>query len=412
MKRVVITGVGVVSPVGNNAEIFWNSIKTGQSGVDLVTRFNTDDMTCKVAAEVKDFSTDGYIEKKEAKRMDLFTQYGVVAAKMALEDSKLDIKNGDPERVGVIIGSGIGGISTLEDQHKVLMEKGPRRVSPFFIPMLISNILPAQIAIMTGAKGYNQTVVSACASSTNAIGDAFRLLQRGDLDIVISGGAEAAITPLSFSGFCSMKAMSTRNSNPKMASCPFDADRDGFIMGEGAGVVILEELEHAKSRGANILAEICGYGVSNDAYHITAPAPDGIGAAKAMELAIKDAGIQPNEVEYINAHGTSTPYNDKFETNAIKQIFGEHAYTLAVSSTKSMTGHLLGAAGGIEAIITSLALTEGFLPPTINYVTPDPDCDLDYIINQGREKEINYALSNSFGFGGHNATILLKKYRM
>ncbi|WHH59414.1 beta-ketoacyl-ACP synthase II [Petroclostridium sp. X23] len=409
-RRVVITGVGAVTPIGHGKEAFWNAIKEGQCGIDLVTRFDTTDYTCKIAAEVKDFDVTQYVDRKEAKRMDRYTHYAMAASKMALEDANINVEELDGERVGVILGSGVGGIGTLEDQHSTLMAKGPGRVSPFFIPMMISNMAAGHIAIMTGAKAVNETIVSACASGTNAIGDAFRAIRNGDVDVVISGGAEAPITPLAFAGFCSMKAMSTRNDDPKCACSPFDAERDGFVMGEGAGIVILEELEHALNRGANIIAEVVGYGSTDDAYHITAPAPNGEGGARAMKLAIKDAGIEASDVDYINAHGTSTPYNDKYETAAIKTVFGDHAFKFAVSSTKSMTGHLLGAAGGIEAIVCALALKEGYIPATMNYKNADAECDLDYVINKGRNQEIQYALSNSLGFGGHNATILLKKY--
>lgn len=409
-KRVVITGVGVVSPIGHGKEIFWNAIKEGKCGIDTVTRFDPTDYTCQIAAEVKNFNIDDYIDKKEAKRMDRYTHYAVAACKMALEDAKLSVGELNGERVGIILGSGVGGIETLEDQHSKLLEKGPGRVSPFFIPMMISNMAAGHMAIMTGAKAKNLTVVSACASGTNAIGDSFRAICSGDADVMITGGAEAPITPLAFAGFCSMKAMSTRNDNPQGACSPFDANRDGFVMGEGAGILVLEELQHALNRGANIIAEIVGYGSTDDAYHITAPAPEGEGGARAMKLAIEDAGITREEVDYINAHGTSTPYNDKFETAAIKSVFEEHAYKLAVSSTKSMTGHLLGAAGAVEAVICALALKEGYIPATINYKNPDPECDLDYVVNEGRKKDIRYAISNSLGFGGHNATVALKKY--
>ena len=409
-RRVVITGAGVVSPIGHGKETFWSGIKEGKCGIDKLTRFDSSNYTCKITAEVKDFDISEYVDKKEAKRMDRYTHYAVAACKMAIEDANLNMQALDTERVGVILGSGVGGIETLEQQHAKLVTKGPGRVSPFFIPMMISNMAAGQMAIMTGAKAKNLTVVSACASGTNAIGDAFREIARGDADVMITGGAESPITPLSFAGFCSMKAMSTRNDDPKAACRPFDADRDGFVMGEGAGIVVLEDLEHAINRGANIIAEVVGYGSTDDAYHITAPAPEGEGGARAMKLAIEDAGIEPEQVEYINAHGTSTPYNDKYETAGIKTTFGEHAYKLAVSSTKSMTGHLLGAAGAVEVIICALSLKDGFVPATINYQTPDPECDLNYVVNEGRTANIEYAISNSLGFGGHNATIALKKY--
>jgi 3-oxoacyl-[acyl-carrier-protein] synthase II len=408
-KRVVITGMGVVSSLGNGSDELWNSIKEGKSGISTVERFDISAFNTKVAAEIKDFVATDYMDKKDAKRMDRFNKYAIAATKMAMEQTSLDLEKVDQYRFGVIVGSGIGGIETLEDQQNVLTSRGPGRVSPFFIPMMIANMATGRIAIQYGAKGFNECVVTACATSTNAIGDAFKVIQRGDADVMITGGAEASITPLSFAGFCSMKAMSTTE-DPTIASRPFDAGRNGFVMGEGAGIIILEEYEHAVNRGANIVAEIVGYGCTNDAYDIVAPADGGEGGAKCMELAIKDAGIKPEEVDYINAHGTSTELNDKNETTAIKKVFGEHAFKLAVSSTKSMTGHLLGAAGAVEAIITSLSLKEGFLAPTINYRTPDPACDLDYVPNEGRKANLKYALSNSLGFGGHNAAIALKKY--
>lgn len=409
-KRVVVTGIGAITPIGTGKERFWQALKAGQSGIGRISKFDVTDYPTKIAGEVKDFDPIEYIDKKEARRMDRFTQYGVAATKLAIEDAKLDVEKVDSHRFGVVLGSGIGGIETLEKEYEKLMNKGPSRVSPFFIPMMISNIGAGQISMTFGAKGPNTTVVTACASSTNAIGDAFKIIQRGDADVMITGGAESSITPLSVAGFCSMKALSTRNDEPEKASRPFDKDRDGFVMGEGSGILILEELEHAISRGAHIYAEVVGYGMSADAYHITAPAPEGEGAARAMRNAIKDANILPEDIDYINAHGTSTPFNDKFETMAIKSVFGEYAYKLSVSSTKSMTGHLLGAAGGIEAIACSLAIDEGFIPPTINYTTPDIECDLDYVPNEGRKVEVQYALSNSLGFGGHNASIILKKY--
>lgn len=410
MKRVVITGVGAITPVGSGREQMWDNIKKGVCGIDRISKFDPSDFACQIAAEVNDFSAADYIDKKEAKRMDPFVQYATAAAKMAVEDAKLDMEKENPERVGCFAGSGIGGISTLCEQHVRLLEKGPSKVSPFMIPMMISNMAVGQISIMFNCKGVNLTAVSACASGTDALGQAFLAIQRGDADVIISGGAEATITPLALAGFSSMKALSTRNDDPKSACSPFDAKRDGFVMGEGAGMLILEELEHALRRGANIIAEFVGYGSSNDAYHMTAPAPDGEGGARCMAAALESAGIKPEQVDYINAHGTSTPYNDKFETAAIKSVFGDHAYKLAVSSTKSMTGHMLGAAGGVEGIITALAVNEGVLPPTIGYKNPDPDCDLDYVTDGCRSAEINYAVSNSLGFGGHNASIVLKKY--
>jgi 3-oxoacyl-[acyl-carrier-protein] synthase II len=408
-KRVVITGMGVVSSLGIGVDKFWNSIKEGKSGISSVSRFDVSNMPTKVAAEIKDFEPTDYLDKKEAKRMDRYTQFAMVAAKQAVEASGIDLEKVDKYRFGVIVGSGIGGIETLEGQHEVLLNKGPGRVSPFFIPMMIANMASGRIAIQYGAKGFNECVVTACATSTNAIGDAFKVIQRGDADIMLTGGSEASITPLSFAGFCSMKAMATTE-DPAVACRPFDAERNGFVMAEGAGILLIEEYEHAVKRGANIIAEVVGYACTNDAYDIVAPAPEGEGGARCMKLAVDDAGIKPDEIDYINAHGTSTDYNDKFETAAIKTVFGAHAHKLAVSSTKSMTGHLLGGAGAVEAIITALSLKDGFIPATINYKTPDPECDLDYVPCQGRKADIKYALSNSLGFGGHNATIVLKKY--
>lgn len=410
MKRAVITGVGAVTPVGIGKEEMWKNIKEGVCGIDRITRFDASEFSCQIAAEVKNFDPSLYMEKKEAKRMDLFVQYAVAGAKMAIEDAGLDMQKEEPTRVGVMLGSGIGGIITLCEQHEKLLEKGPGKVSPFMIPMMISNMAVGQVAITFGCKGVNLTAVSACASGTDAIGQALYAIRRGDADVMITGGSEATVCPLALAGFASMKALSTRNDNPKGACSPFDAGRDGFVMGEGSGILVLEEVEHAKARGAHIIAEVVGYASTNDAYHMTAPAPEGEGGARCMEAAVKDAGIEPSAVGYINAHGTSTPYNDKFETMAIKAVFGDHAYKLAVSSTKSMTGHMLGAAGGVEGIITALAIEDGFLPPTVNYVTPDPECDLDYVVNTGRPADIQYAVSNSLGFGGHNASIVLKKY--
>lgn len=410
MNRVVITGVGGITPVGKGKDEIWNSIKNGVSGIGTVSKFDPTDFACHVGAEVKDFDPTEYIDKKEAKRMDLFVQYAIAGAKLAADDAGLDMSVEDKNRVGVMIGSGIGGINTLCEQHKRMLDKGPGKVSPFMIPMMISNMAVGQVAIAFGCKGVNLTTVSACASGTDAIGQALLAIRRGDADVIFAGGTEATINELALAGFSSMKALTTRNDIPEKACSPFDAKRDGFIMGEGSGILILESLEHAKARGAEIIAELVGYGSSNDAYHMTAPAPDGEGGARCMAAAVADAGIKPEEVDYINAHGTSTPYNDKFETAAIKTVFGDHAYKLAVSSTKSMTGHMLGAAGGVEGIITALAVKEGFLPPTINLETPDPECDLDYVPNKGRQADIKYAVSNSLGFGGHNASIVIKKY--
>lgn len=408
-RRVVVTGIGAVTPLGNDAETTWNNIIEGVSGIGPVTRLNADDFPAKVAAEVKEFNVENFIDKKDARKMDRFTHYAVAASLMAVKDSGLEINDENAPRVGVWIGSGIGGMETFEQQHETFMNRGYRRVSPFFVPMMIPDMATGQVSITLGARGFNSCTVTACATGTNSIGDAFKVIQRGDADVMVSGGAEAPITKMSFAGFCANTALST-NHDPQKASRPFDKNRDGFVMGEGAGIVVLEELEHALARGAKIYAEIVGYGATGDAYHITAPAPEGEGGARAMKMALDDGGLAPEEVGYINAHGTSTEYNDKFETMAIKAVFGEHAYNLAVSSTKSMTGHLLGAAGGIEAIFTVLALKEGILPPTINLETPDSECDLDYVPNEARKQQVNAAISNSLGFGGHNATIAFRKY--
>ncbi len=408
-RRVVITGIGAVTPLGNDAETTWNNIVEGVSGIGPVTRLNADDFPAKVAAEVKEFNVENFIDKKDARKMDRFTHYAVAASLMAVKDSALEITDENAPRVGVWIGSGIGGMETFEQQHETFMNRGYRRVSPFFVPMMIPDMATGQVSITLGARGFNSCTVTACATGTNSIGDAFKVIQRGDADVMVTGGAEAPITKMSFAGFCANTALST-NHDPQKASRPFDQNRDGFVMGEGAGIVVLEELEHALARGAKIYAEIVGYGATGDAYHITAPAPEGEGGARAMKMALDDARLAPEEVGYINAHGTSTEYNDKYETMAIKTVFGEHAYKLAVSSTKSMTGHLLGAAGGIEAIFTVLALKEGILPPTINLENPDPECDLDYVPNEARRQQVNAAISNSLGFGGHNATIAFRKY--
>jgi len=409
-QRVVITGMGAVTPLGIGVEEFWGNIIKGKSGIDKITKFDTSNLTSKIAGEVKDFEPSCYMDKKEARRMDRFTQFAVAGAKMAIEDAKIDLEKVDSDRMGVVLGSGVGGMETLENQMKVMYEKGPGRVSPFFIPMMISNMAAGQIAITVGAKGPCFTVVTACASGTNALGDAFKIIQQGRADIVIAGGAEAAITPLAMAGFCSMKALSKRNEEPQLASRPFDKERDGFVMGEGAGILILESLEHAQKRGAFIYAEVLGYGSTADAHHITAPAPGGVGAAKAMLNALNDAGLSPKRVNYINAHGTSTELNDKYETMGIKETFKEHAYKLAISSTKSMTGHMLGAAGGVEMIVLALAVQHNVVPPTINYDVPDPYCDLDYVPNKARKMQVDYAMSNSLGFGGHNASVLIGKF--
>ncbi len=411
MKRVVITGLGPVTPIGIGKGEYWNSLINGKSGVGYITRFDTEEFPTKIAAEIKDFTPEDYIDKRELRRMDRFTQYALVATHLALKDGEVILEKEDKERIGVVLGSGIGGMETLEAEHSKLLEKGPRRVSPVFIPMMISNMASGQISIYYGLKGPSMVITTACASGTHAIGESFRMIQNGICDLIITGGSEAAITPIALAGFSSMKALSTRNDEPSKASRPFDKSRDGFVMGEGAGVVILEELEHALRRGARIYAEVVGYGATSDAYHMTAPDPSADGAKRAMELALKDGNIDYRQVGYINAHGTSTYYNDKLETLAIKELFKEHAYKLNISSTKSMTGHLLGAAGGIEAIATALAINEGKIPPTINYETPDEECDLNYTPNQFVEKEVEYAMSNSLGFGGHNATILLKKWK-
>ncbi|MCM3787927.1 beta-ketoacyl-ACP synthase II [Domibacillus sp. 8LH] len=408
-RRVVITGLGIVSPVGNTVEEAWSSITAGKSGIKPMTRLNADDYPAKVAAEIRDFEPEQFIEKKEARKMDRFTQFAVAAAKMAVADAKLEITEENAPRIGVWVGSGIGGMETFETQYKTFLERGYRRVSPFFVPMMIPDMAAGQVSIYLGAKGVNSCTVTACATGTNSIGDAFKVIQRGDADAMISGGTEAPITQMSVAGFCANTALST-NPDPATASRPFDAERDGFVIGEGAGIVVLEELEHAKARGAHIYAEIVGYGSTGDAHHITAPAPEGEGGSRAMKMALDDAGLAPSDIDYINAHGTSTPYNDKFETAAIKTVFGDHAKQLAVSSTKSMTGHLLGAAGGVEAIFTALAIQENTLPPTINLQNPDPECDLDYVPNEARKSEVRAAMSNSLGFGGHNATIVLKQY--
>ncbi|MDK2984745.1 MAG: 3-oxoacyl-[acyl-carrier-protein] synthase [Clostridia bacterium] len=410
MNRVVVTGMGVISPVGIGLENFWQSLVEGKSGVGPITHFDASELSTRIAAEVKDFDAKDYIDRKEAKRMDRFTQFAVAAAKMASQDAGLEMEKLNSDRVGVVLGTGIGGTDTFEKQHKVLQDKGPGRVSPFFVPMMIANMAAGHISINLGAKGPNYTVITACASGTNAIGEAFKLLQRGDADVVITGGTEAAITPMSFSGFCSMKALSTHNDEPQKASRPFDKNRDGFVMGEGSGILILETLEHAKKRGASIYAEIVGYGATADAYHITAPAPEGEGGARAMSNALKDAGLNPSDIDYINAHGTSTPLNDKFETAAIKKVFGDNAKKVAISSTKSMIGHLLGAAGAVELITSILTINKGIITPTINYEERDPECDLDYVPNEAREANVNYALSNSLGFGGNNATLIVKKF--
>jgi 3-oxoacyl-[acyl-carrier-protein] synthase II len=410
-RRVVLTGLGALTPVGNTTEEFWSALKQGKSGIGPITRFDATGYPTRIAGEVRGFDEGKYVDKKEARRLDPYLKYAIATSVMAVEDAALDLAKVDGTRVGVLIGSGIGGITTLIEGEDVRRTKGVDRVSPFVIPMLIVNMAAGLVSMRFGAKGPNSSVVTACATGNHAIGDAYKIIERGDADVMIAGGAEAMIVPLTIAGFCSMKAMSTRNDEPEKASRPFDAGRDGFVCGEGAGIVVLEALEHAVRRDARIYGEVVGYGMTADAHHMTAPDPEGDGATRAMQLALADAGIEPGAVGYVNAHGTSTPYNDKFETIAIKRVFGEHARKLAVSSTKSMTGHLLGAAGGIEAIATTLAIYHGLLPPTINYDTPDPECDLDYVPNQARKVDVEYALSNAFGFGGTNATLAFRRYR-
>ncbi|MFF5996754.1 beta-ketoacyl-ACP synthase II [Lysinibacillus sp. KU-BSD001] len=408
-RRVVVTGIGAVTPLGNTVEDTWAAAKAGKSGVGPLTRVDAEKFSAKVAAQVNDFDIEQFVERKEARKMDRFTQYAIAASLMAHKDSALEINESNAARVGVWIGSGIGGMETYEQQFLTFQERGARRVSPFFIPMMIPDMASGQVSIYLGAKGPNSCSVTACASGTNSIGDAFKVIERGDADVMFTGGAEAPIVNMAIAGFTANTALTT-NADPATASRPFDKNRDGFVIGEGSGMLVLEELEHAKARGAKIYAEVLGYGATGDAHHITAPAPEGEGAARAMHMALSTAGINPEQVDYINAHGTSTPYNDLFETLAVKSVFGEHAYKLAMSSTKSMTGHLLGAAGGIEAIFTVLALKEGILPPTINLQEQDPECDLDYVPNEARQVNIEYAMSNSLGFGGHNASLLFKKY--
>jgi len=408
--RVAVTGVGVVSPIGIGKDRFWNGLVEGRSGVGPITRFDAAGFDTRIAAEVHDFDPTAWMERKETRRNDRFVQFAYAASRMALDDAKFSLTAENAPRVGVLIGSGIGGAETWEEQHRNLLERGPGRVSPFFIPMIIVNMAAGVVSILLGAKGPNSSVVTACATGGNAIGDATRIIQRGEADAMIAGGSEATITPLSLAGFCSMKAMSTRNDEPERASRPFDAKRDGFVMGEGAGIVLLESLEQARSREAHIYGELVGYGMSGDAYHITQPDPEADGASRSIRNALRDAKMSPSEVDYINAHGTSTPYNDKTETLAIKKVFGDHARKVAVSSTKSMTGHLLGAAGGVELIACALAIEHQTLPPTINYEVPDPECDLDYVPNTARKAAVRTAMSNAFGFGGHNAILILRRY--
>lgn len=409
-RRVVVTGLGVTSPVGNDIDSFWKSLCSGTSGIDKVTSFDISDYPTKIAGEVKDIDFSQYVDPKEVKRTDRVILLALVAAHNAIKDSGLDLSSINLERCGVIVGSGIGGMATLENEHTKLIERGPGRVSPFLIPMMIPDMPAGRISMNYGFRGPNYAVVSACASAAHSLGDAFMMIKSGLADVIIAGGTEAVITPLAFAGFCSMKAMSTRNDNPKKASSPFDMKRDGFIMGEGSGMIILESLEHAIARKAKIYSEMVGYGTSGDAHHLSAPAPEGAGAQIAIKMALASASLKPSDIDYINAHGTSTPLNDKYESCAIKKVFGECAYNLHISSTKSMTGHLLGASGAIEFIATTLALRDGIIPPTINYEDPDPECDLNYTPNSAVKKPLRYALSNSFGFGGHNACLALGKY--
>lgn len=408
-NRVVITGMGAVTPLGKDVASYWDGIKQGKCGIDHIKSFDTENFKVKIAGEVKDFNPSEAVGRKEAKRLDRFAQFAVAAAKEALSDSGLDMNDIDATRAGAIIGSGIGGLSTIEEQQTKLMNSGPDRVSPLFIPMAISNMAAGNVAITIGLKGICSCVVTACAAGTNAIGDAFKLIQHGEQDIVFAGGSEASVTPLAIAGFTSMTALST-SEDPSHASIPFDKNRDGFVMGEGAGVLVLESLEHAKKRNAKIYAEIVGYGYSSDAYHITSPDPSGDGGTRSMQKAVDDAGVDPSQIDYVNAHGTSTPYNDKIETAAIKRVFGDHSKDMVVNSTKSMIGHLLGAAGAVEAIASALSLKEGFVHATLGLTEEDPECDLDYVKGEGRNMDIKYALSNSLGFGGHNASILLKKW--
>lgn len=410
-RRVVITGMGVISPIGQTKEEFWASLMEGRSGISEIDRFDVSAFTTRIAAQVNNFNSQDYIPRKEARRMDLFVQYACAAARAAMEDAGFKIAPDNAARTGVWVGSGIGGLETIEKQHTAMMQKGPSAINPFFIPMLIPNMAAGQISIMAGAKGPNGCTVTACASASNSIGEAFQLIQDGKADVMISGGAEASITPLGIGGFCALKALSTQNEEPSKACRPFDLNRDGFVMGEGAGILILEELEHAQERGARIYAELVGYGASGDACHMVQPDPEGKGAVLAFQMALAQAGIKPEEVDYINAHGTGTNLNDFMETRAIKEVFGDHSYNMLVSSTKANTGHMLGAAGAVELIASTLALMHNTVPPTLNLETPDPDCDLDYVPGEPRERELNIAMSDSLGFGGHNAALIIRKFR-
>tara|TARA_Y100001960_G_C14752005_1_gene869019 strand:+ start:646 stop:1887 length:1242 start_codon:yes stop_codon:yes gene_type:complete len=408
--RVVVTGIGLVTPVGLNSESTWNSLVEGRSGIDYISLFDAEGYESRIAGEVDNFDASAALGRKEAKRLDRFSQFACVAALEALEHANLNMEKENADRVGVLIGSGVGGIITISDQHKILLKRGPKRVSPFLVPMMLGDMASGQVSMMIGAKGPNFSTVSACATGADSIGEALEMIRRGRADVVIAGGTEAAICEIGVAGFNSCMALSTRNEDPQGASRPFDSDRDGFVLGEGAGLLVLESLEHAEKRGANILAEMSGYGASSDAHHVTQPHPDGEGAARAMKWAIEDAGITPDKVDYINAHGTSTPLNDKYETIAMKRMYGDHAYNLAISSTKSMTGHLLGAAGAIEAAFTVLAIKNDIVPPTINIENPDPDCDLNYIPNTAKKQPVNVAMSNSLGFGGHNASLVFERF--
>ena len=409
-RRVVVTGLGAVTPLGTGIEKTWERLLKGESGVDTITQFDASAFPCRIAGEARDFTPLDYIDRKDVKRMDRFTQFALAGATMAIEEAAVSITDATADRIGCLLGVGLGGLATLESNHAKLLRTGPDRVSPFFVPMLIGNMAAGQVCIRFGLRGPNSCVSTACAAGTHAIGDAYRLIQRGEADVMVTGGAEAAVTPLGLGGFCAMRAVSTRNDEPQQASRPFDKERDGFVMGEGSGILVLEELEHARQRGAKIYAELVGYGMSADAHHMTQPDPDARGVALCMQHALHDAGMEPQEVDYINAHGTSTPYNDKFETLAIHKVFGEHASQLAVSSTKSMTGHLFGAAGGIEGIFTALAIARDVIPPTINWETRDDECDLDYVPNMPRYTPVTVAMSNSLGFGGTNASVIFKKY--
>jgi 3-oxoacyl-[acyl-carrier-protein] synthase II len=402
--------MGVVTPLGSDLEVFWQNLLAGRSGIGPVTRFDTTKFDTKIGGEVKDFKAENYMPVKEARRTDRFTRYAVGAAKMAFADSHLDLAKEDINRIGVLIGSGIGGMETIVDQCRVLFEKGPQRVSPFMIPMLIINMASGYVSMLLGLKGPNLACVTACATATHALGEAARIIEHGDAEVMVAGGSEAAVTELGYAGFCAMRAMSTRNDQPERASCPFDKRRDGFVMGEGAGVCVLESVEHATARGARIYCEVAGYGITGDAYHMSAPAPEGEGAARAMSAALRDAKLRPDQIDYINAHGTSTPVGDKCETAAVKTVFGDHARKVAISSTKSMIGHLLGASGAVETAICALALRDQIVPPTINYEEPDPECDLDYVPNKARQMKVDVCLNNSLGFGGHNAAIIVKKF--